>query len=352
VSTRRDADRPRVRREAWGRTADGTSVERLTLVNRHGLVARVATLGATLTELQVPDRDGRLADVVLGFDAASSYERPGPYFGATIGRVANRIAGARFTLDGTEYTLAANEGPHHLHGGRRGFDKAVWMAEVDAAANAVSFSYTSPAGDEGYPGRLDASVRYRLDDEDVLHVEHRARTDAPTLVNLTNHTYWNLRGSGDVLDHVLRLDASRYCETDEAAIPTGRLPSVAGTPFDFRTPRRVRPAPGGPREGYDHTFVLADRRRASPAPAGELSEPASGRRLRLETTEPGVQLYTGQHLASVPGKGGAVYGPHAGLCLETQVFPDAVHHAAFPSVVLRPDEPYVHVTRYAFSVTA
>lgn len=351
MSPSREGDRVRIRQEAWGRVADGTTVERLTLVSRHGLVARVATLGATLTELHVPDREGRLADVVLGFDDPASYERPGPYFGATVGRVANRIAGARFVLDGEAFTLAANEGPNHLHGGRRGFDKVVWTAEPDPDANAVTFTHTSPAGDEGYPGRLEASVRYRLD-EDVLHVEHRARTDAPTLVNLTNHTYWNLRGEGDVLDHVLRLDAARYCETDAAAIPTGRLPSVAGTPFDFRALRPVRPPAGHPHDGYDHTFVLADRRRSTPVPAGELRDPASGRRMRLATTEPGVQLYTGQHLASVRGKRGAVHERHAGLCLETQVFPDAVHHAHFPSPVLRPGESYVHVTRYAFSADA
>jgi len=337
-------------REPFGVTRRGEDVARYTLTNHRGSRARLITLGATLTELWVPDRDGRLGDVVLGFDALEAYERDDRYFGCTVGRVANRIAGASFSLDGIEHALAANHGPHHLHGGRVGFDKAVWTAREleDRAGPALRLSHRSPDGEEGYPGAVDVSVTFRLDDGDALSIEYRAKTDAPTPVNLTNHSYWNLSGAGDVLAHGLVLHAEHFTEVDAELIPTGRIAPVAGTPLDFRHAKAIGRDIAGLEPGYDHNLVLADGARAAPAPAVEVSDPASGRRIRMSTTEPSVQLYTANYLDGVAGKGGAVYGRHAGLCLEAQHFPDAVHQPHFPSVVLRPGETYRQVTVYDF----
>jgi len=339
-----------VERDAFGVTSSGDPVSRYTLTNQRGSVARLIDYGATLTELWMPDREAVLADVVLGFDALDAYESGSGFFGCTVGRVANRIAGARFELDGIEYRLAANDGPNHLHGGRAGFDRAIWRSRAFAHAlgPAVEFRHASPDGDEGYPGALDVSVVYALDREDALHIEYRAESTAPTLVNLTHHGYWNLAGSGDILAHELVLRADTYTEVGPRLIPTGRLLPVAGTPFDFRRAKPIGRDIGELEAGYDHNFVLATHARAEPLEVAELRDPTSGRRMRLSTSEPGVQLYTANFLDGVEGKRGDIYGRHAALCLETQHFPDAVHHAGFPSIVLRPGGTYRQTTVYRF----
>lgn len=337
-------------RDGFGVASDGRPISRYTLTNRRGSRARVIDWGATLTELWVPDREGTLGDVVLGFDDFGAYERNEPYFGCTIGRVANRIGGARFSLDGVDYRLAANDGPNHLHGGSCGFDKAIWTGREEPGAEgpAVTFEHTSPDGDEGYPGTLSVALTILLDCEDALHLDYRARTDAATPVNLTHHSYWNLAGAGDVLAHELRLAADRYTEAGPQLVPTGRLLPVAGTPFDFRRLKPIGRDIGRLGLGYDHNFVLGDATRAEAVPAGKLRDPASGRCMTFRTSEPGVQLYTGNFLTAVEGKRGAVYGRHAGLCLEAQKFPDALHQPDFPSVILRPGQTYRQKTVYAF----
>ncbi len=340
--------------EAFGTLEDGRDVSRYTLENDRGSIARWIDLGAALTELWLPDRNDTLADVVLGYDDVAGY-LGGGNFGCTVGRVANRIAGASFELDGTRYELAANDGPNHLHGGRVGFDKQLWTVDRqdDPHGPALRFSLTSPDGDEGYPGRLEVAVTVVLGHDDALRFEYEARCDAPTPINLTHHSYWNLAGRGGVLEHELCLRAERYTEVDPALIPTGRLLPVDGTALDFRVAKTVgrdlEGVPGG--GGYDHNFVLADAARSTPREIGWLRDPGSGRRLRLSTTEPGVQLYTANSL-DARGKGGSAYGPHAGLCLETQHFPDALHHESFPGIVLRPGETYRQETIYAFDCPA
>jgi len=337
--------------DVFGCLADGRPVERFTLDNDLGMVARVMTYGATLVDLLVPDRDGVPGDVVLGFDEFARYPADSPYFGCTVGRVANRIAGARFTLDGADFRLAANDGNNHLHGGQVGFDKVLWTAAVQsgAAGQSVRFSYRSPAGEEGYPGNLDVSVTYTLTGDGVLRLDYAATTDEPTLVNLTNHSYFNLACSGSVLGHILTLHASRYTEPDAELTPTGRILPVAGTPLDFRRPAmlggRIGRLAGG---GYDHNYVI-DRAADDLALCAEVYEPCSGRAMDVYTSEPGVQLYSGNFLNGLAGKGGRAYQRHAALCLETQHFPDAIHHPDFPSVVLRPGETYRQVTEYRFS---
>jgi aldose 1-epimerase len=339
-----------ISKKPFGVTARGEEVSCYTLTNRRDSVARWIDWGATLTELWIPDRAGVLGDVVLGFDSLEAYERNEPHVGCVIGRVANRIAGARFTLDGVDHPLAANREPNHLHGGWAGFDKALWIAEpLDRLEGpALRFTHTSPDGDEGYPGTLRVELIVTLDHEDALHFEYRAETDAPTPVNLTHHDYWNLAGHGDILSHELLLHADRYTETGEGFIPTGRQLPVAGTPFDFRVAKPVGRDIGQLERGYDQNYVLAEAVRDVAVPAGELFDPSSGRRMTFSTSEPGVQLYTGNFLDGVVGKHGAVHGRHDALCLETQHFPDAVHQPSFPSIVLRPGETYRQVTVYAF----
>lgn len=343
----------RIEKSSFGRTSTGEPVELYTLRNAHRTVARVTTWGATLTELHVADRRGNTADVVLGFDTLEGWQSAHPYFGVTVGRVANRIANGRFTLDGKSYALATNNGPNHLHGGNRGFDKVVWQAEQVQAAEGpgVRFTHVSPAGDEGYPGSLTASVTYVLTDADELVLHYEATTDAATPVNLTHHSYFNLTGDGsrDILGHRLTVFASHYTPTDDTLIPTGEIAPVAGTPFDFRTPfdigARIRDVKGG----YDLNFVL-DSGGGRLAPAAVVHDPASGRIMRVHTTEPGLQFYTGNFLdGSITGKGGTVYRQHAGFCLEAQHFPDAINQPAFPPVVLRPGKVYRQTTVYAFT---
>lgn len=342
-----------VQRAAAFTTTDGEAVEVLTITNAHGLRARILTWGATLIEMWTPSRTGKLADVTLGFDPPERYAQPHPFFGSIAGRYANRIARAAFTLDGRTYALATNNGLNHLHGGRRGFDKRIWKAEPQGS-DAVRFSYTSADGEEGYPGTLEVAVTYKVTDNDELRLDYEATTDQPTVVNLTNCTYWNLAAAGDVLGHGLRLYASRFTAVDSALIPTGEVRAVADTPLDFSKAKLVgrdiaKLKGEGQPGGYDHNYVIDTKTPGALAPAAELYDPSSGRLMRVRTTEPGVQLYTANYLKDVAGKLSETYGPHAGLCLETQHFPDSPNHPDFPSTVLRPGETFHSTTIFAFS---
>ena len=347
------------RREAFGAIGTGEAVDVITIDTARGAVARVATYGGILLSLHVPDREGRLDDVVLGYDDVGSYVRDSPYFGAIVGRYGNRIARGRFTLDGTTYDLARNNGPNHLHGGRRGFDKAVWTCApfTRTGASGVVLTHTSPHGDEGYPGALDVEVTYALDDEHALTCDYRATTDRPTVVNLTQHSYFNLAGTrrDDVLNHELTLHADRYTPVDVTLIPLGTFAAVAETPFDFRTPARIGARIDDPHEqvalggGYDHNFVLDRPAADALRHAAHVYEPQTGRTLDVHTTEPGVQLYTGNFLdGSIRGKGGRTYGKRSGFCLETQHYPNSPNEPAFPSTVLRPGEEYRSRTVFRF----
>jgi aldose 1-epimerase len=342
-----------VHKESFGQAPDGGQVDQYTLANAKGLRARMINYGAILVSLEVPDRAGKLADIALGYDKLDDYLNRGGLFGAVVGRYANRIGGAKFVLDGVEYPLAPNNRPNHIHGGRKGFDKAVWMLEDLRAEDhqaVVKLSYVSQDGEEGYPGNLACSVTYTLTDENELKIGYEAETDKTTVVNLTNHSYFNLagHGAGDVLGHVLMLNADKYTVFDDALIPTGEIRSVKGTPFDFTTPTPIGARIGEVGAGYDQNYVLNGG--GSPALCARVVEPTSGRVMEVRTTEPGVQLYTGNWLnASVTGKQGKVYGKHGGFCLETQHFPDSPNKPAFPSVVLRPGQKFTSVTVFKFS---
>lgn len=342
----------------FGSTAAGEAVTAYTLRNAGGMTVRVLDYGGTIAELWVPDRHGRQANVGLGLPTLAQYEAASPYFGALIGRCANRIRAGRFALDGETYQLAQNNGPNALHGGPRGFDKRVWQATPHPEQNALDLRLFSPDGEEGYPGDLDVCVTYTLTDANALHIAYRASTSRPTPVNLTNHSYFNLAGeaSGDILGHEVQLHAGRYTPVDETLIPTGELAEVAGTPFDFRQPRRIgeRIREGHEQllraRGYDHNFVL-DGWDGSLRPVAWVHEPGSGRTLSVHTTEPGVQFYSGNFLdGSLLGTGGQIYRQSAGLCLETQHFPDSPNQPHFPTVVLRPGQEYRSETVYAFGV--
>jgi aldose 1-epimerase len=343
-----------IEKAPFGRAPDGTPVELYTLRNARGLTVKVMTYGCLITEIHAPDRHGRPGDIVLGFDNLDSYLKGHPYFGCVVGRYANRIANARFTLDGRTYTLAANDGPHALHGGRKGFDKVVWAAEPVPVPRgvAVRFSYTSPDGEEGYPGNLKARVTYTLTDDNELRMDYEATTDKPTVVNLTNHTYWNLAGGGAIYDHELTLHADHFTPVDATLIPTGEIAPVAGTPMDFTRPkpigRDLKRLTNQP-QGYDHNFVLRGGG-GKLAPCATIYEPRTGRVLEIWTDQPGVQFYSGNFLdGTLTGKGGRVYRQHHGFCLETQHFPDSPNQPKFPSTVLRPGQVYRTTTVHKFS---
>ena len=349
------AGSPSVVKAAFGRMPDGTTVDRYTLTNSHGLQADVMTYGATLTAVRVPDREGRLANMTLYLDTFEDYLRGHPLFGSVVGRYANRIAGARVTLDGVEHALAPNAGKNHIHGGRKGFQKILWKARAvrgDRSAG-VELTHTSPDGHEGYPGTLAVKVTYTLTDGNELRMAYEARSDKPTVVNLTNHAYWNLAGagSGDVLGHVLTLNADRYLPADERKIPLGELRSVKDTPMDFTEPKaigsRIREVED---RNYDHCYVLNKTGGERLSLAARVAEPKSGRVMEVYTTQPGVQLYTAKGLSSRFKAGGKAYGPYHGLCLETQHFPDSPNRPAFPSTVLRPGQAYSHVTIHKFGI--
>jgi aldose 1-epimerase len=345
-----------VEKKDFGKTADGTAVDLYTLTNSNGMKAKITTYGGIVTELHAPDRDGKLADVVLGFDDLKSYLAGHPHFGAIAGRVANRIAKGKFTLDGKEYKLFVNNGPNSLHGGKVGFDKKVWKAEPFEGKDGVGvkMTYTSPDGEEGYPGTLTTTMTYTLTDKNELRIDYHATTDKPTIVNLTNHSYFNLagHGSGDILGHEMTIEADKYTPTDDTLIPTGEIAPVKGTPLDFTTSHTIGERAGQIKKsigGYDHNYVL-NSGGGKLALAARAYEPKSGRVMETYTTEPGVQLYTANFLGDTKGKGGAVYKKHAGFCLETQHFPDSINQPNFPSVVLRPGKTYETTTVYKFSV--
>jgi aldose 1-epimerase len=352
---------PMAESRPFGTTPAGESVDRVTLRNPAGIELDIITYGATITRLLTPDRDGESADIVLGHHHLQSYLMGTPYFGAIVGRYGNRIASGRFTLEGTEHVLAVNNGPNHLHGGLIGFDKVVWTAEPysNETEAGVVLSYVSQDGEEGYPGKLSVQVTYALTAGGDLRIDYEATTDAPTIVNLTHHGYWNLagHGAGNILDHELTLQAGHFTPVDETLIPTGELRPVEDTPFDFREPTAIGARIEADDEqlvfggGYDHNFVLdgwnGDGALRS---AAVLHDPVSGRKMEVLTTEPGIQFYSGNFLdGSDLGKEGVVYEPRTGLCLETQHFPNSPNQPDFPSTVLRPGETYRSTTVYRFS---
>jgi aldose 1-epimerase len=341
-----------------GRTPDDKLVEVIQLTNSAGIEARVLTYGGIIMSLRTPDRNGVFDDIVLGFDELAPYFTKSPYFGCIIGRYGNRIARGRFTLDGKPYTLAINNTPNHLHGGVKGWDKVIWAAAPfnNTDGVGVTLTYTSADGEEGYPGKVQATVKYTLNDQNQLVVEYTATTDKPTVINLTQHSYFNLAGTkaNDILDHELLINAETYTPVDKTLIPTGQIARVDGTPFDFRKPTAIgarikdaheQLAHGG---GYDHNFVLI-RNTPTLSHAARVEEKTTGRTLDVFTDEPGLQFYSGNFLdGTLTGKGGRTYGHRSGFCLETQHFPDSPNRPNFPSTVLKPGDTYNSKTVFAF----
>ncbi|MCP4004868.1 MAG: galactose mutarotase [bacterium] len=344
-----------VERSLFGTSRGGQRVDRFSLRNRRGTHAVVSEYGATLNELWIADANGELADIVLGFAELSSYEsEDNPYMGCVVGRVANRIARARFELDGRTFELSANHGPHHIHGGESGFGKLVWTGEqISDEACAVRFHLISPDGDQGYPGCLRVEVTYSLSESDELRMDARAHCDAATIVNLANHSYFNLSGAGtpSVLDHELKLDATHFTPADEELIPDGSLEPVAETPLDFRVATalgtRIAELETGPTRGFDHGLMI-DGEPGQLRRAARLRDPTSGRQMEVWTTQPSLQLYSGNLLRGQRGKNGRRYPARCAVCLETQHPTDAVHHPGFPSIILRPGEIYAETTTYRF----
>ncbi len=342
-----------IQRQEFGQQPDGQMVDLYVLTNGNGLEARIMTYGATLVSLKVPDNDGNLADITLGCDSLEGYLEASPYFGATVGRYANRIAKGKFTLNGVEYTLATNNGENHLHGGIKGFDKVLWQAGTVRQEDGVGvkFVYLSKDGEEGYPGNLNCTVTYMLTDKDELKISYEAKTDKPTLVNLTHHSYFNLagQGNGDILGHELMVNADQYTPVDAGLIPTGEIRDVAGTPMDFTTPHTIGERIAQVEGGYDHNFVLRGGG-GEIVLAARVYEPQSGRVMEVYTTEPGIQFYSGNFLdGSITGKDGKVYYQYYGFCLEPQHFPDSPNKPNFPSAILRPGETYQTQTVFRFS---
>jgi aldose 1-epimerase len=338
---------------SWGMTPEGQPVELYTLTNAKGSEARIMTYGGVVVSLKVPDRSGALGDVVAGFDNLEGYLTPPPYFGALIGRYGNRIGGGQFSLDGMVYHLAKNDGANHLHGGVRGFDKRLWSAK-QLSPQSLELSYLSKDGEEGYPGNLSANVTYTLTDAQELRIDYLATTDKETVVNLTNHSYFNLAGEGDILAHQVMIHADRFTPVDKGLIPTGELKSVAGTPFDFQMAKAIGERIEQKDEqlmfghGYDHNWVL-NRTGSGLETAAKVTDPKSGRVMEVLTTEPGLQFYTGNFLdGTLKGKG-RVYTRRSAFCMETQHFPDSPNKPAFPSTVLKPGETYRTTTVYRFS---
>lgn len=348
----------------FGSLPTGEAVDLYTLKNAKGSEVSISTYGGIVVSLKVPDRSGALGDVVLGFDDFTGYLNKPPYFGAIIGRYGNRIAHGQFTLNGVTYTLPKNDGDNSLHGGIRGFDKVVWKVTgtrpttaSDGTGAFLQLAYQSKDGEEGYPGNLSTTVTYTFTDNNELKIDYRATTDKDTVINLTNHSYFNLagQGQGDILGHLVTIHADRFTPVDKALIPTGDLRSVDGTPFDFRQPHAIgeRINSGDPQlvlgKGYDHNWVL-NRAGEDLFPAAMVTEPTSGRVMTVLTTEPGLQFYTGNFLdGSIHGKGGKVYGPRAAFCMETQHYPDSPNHPGFPPVVLKPGSEYHTTTVYHFT---
>ncbi|HLF33616.1 MAG TPA: aldose epimerase family protein [Cyclobacteriaceae bacterium] len=351
----------RIKKETFGAGRNGEQVHAYTILNASGARIRVLTYGAILSEVWVPDRNNRLADVVLGYHSIDKYITKNAQFGTIVGRYGNRIANGRFSLDGVEYKLATNNGPNHLHGGPMGFDKKTWEAEEVAGENyaGVKLHYHSADGEEGYPGNLDVYVTYTLNDSNEIRIEYSAIADKPTVLNLTNHSYFNLKGQGEgnILDHELILFAEKYIPTDSTSIPLGPLADVEGTPFDFREAHQIGERIGAENneqlkfgKGYDHSFVV-NGNTGTLRPAARLRDSSTGRVLDVLTTEPAVQLYTGNNLnESYIGKDGHVYNKNSGVCLETQHYPDSPNRPEYPLTVLRPGQTYTQTTIFKFSV--
>ena len=349
-----------ITRDPWGSLPSGEQIGLYTFRNGSGVEARITNFGGRIVTLKTPDRDGNFEDIVLGFDNLDGYLRDNPYFGALVGRYANRIANGEFRLNGKTYRLARNNGPNALHGGLKGFDKVAWNATEISTADGpgLELKYSSRDGEEGYPGNLDVKVTYTLNESDELRIDYEATTDQDTVLNLTNHSYFDLRGqaAGEILEHRVTIHADQFTPVNSNLIPTGELRNVEGTPFDFRQPAEIG-ARIGERDdqleyaqGYDHNFVL-DRTGSGPSVAARVTEPTSGRVLEVLTTQPGVQFYTGNHLdGTVRGKGGTVYGVRFGFCLETQHFPDSPNQPNFPSTELKAGERYRGTTIFRFSV--
>jgi aldose 1-epimerase len=348
-----------VSKEAFGTTAEGTPVDLYTLRNPAGVEARIATYGGIVVSLKVPDRNGRFDDVVLGYDKLADYIKDSPYFGALIGRYGNRIARGKFTLDGVTYTLATNNYPNALHGGLKGFDKRVWQAssQVSADGPVLELHYVSKDGEEGYPGTLTVTAVYTLTKENALRLDYTATTDKDTVLNLTQHSYFNLagQGSGDILNHQVMMPADRYTPVDSTLIPTGELAPVEGTPFDFRKPTAIGARINQDNQqlafgkGYDHNWVF-NKHTGDLTLLARVTEPTTGRILEVLSIEPGLQFYSGNFLdGTLTGKGGKVYKFRNGFCMEPQHFPDSPNHPNFPSVVLKPGQTYRNTIIYRFS---
>lgn len=352
--------KPGITKVPFGSTRDGQAVELYTLKNANGLTARVMTYGAIICSVEVPGKDGQFANVTINRETVTDYEKRSACFGALLGRYANRIARGEFSLDGHKYLLPLNGGANHIHGGARGFDKRVWKAEPVTGTDsvAVKLSYVSQDGEEGYPGKLTVTVRYELNNKNEWKMDYTATTDKPTLVNLSNHAYWNLAGaqSGPVLEQLLTVNADKYLIADGTLIPTGELAPVQGTPLDFRTPHAIGERIADIKEkqfngGYDHCFVLNHKQPGDLTFCARLKDPKSGRVMEVFTTQPGVQMYSANFGSGVfEGPGGYSYPRHCGLALETQHYPDSPNKPAFPSTVLRPGETYHEVTIHKFSV--
>lgn len=339
----------------FGTTQSGETVRRFVCENAHGCKLILSDYGAHVIGVEIPDRDGKASNVTLGFPALAGYEQRHPYLGSTVGRFCNRIAGGQFSLDGVTYHLATNNGPNHLHGGDVGFDRFVWhaspFAEAGPGVSGVRFDRLSPAGEEGYPGNLKVSVTYSINDENELAMAYEASTDATTVLNLTNHCYWNLAGagSGKVLDHVVTIHAPTYLAVNENLIPTGKQQEVAGSAFDFRSPRSIGERisdTGGEVIGYDHCFVLSESSGQKVRTAARVEEATSGRSMEILTSQPGIQFYTGNFLDGSDGCGG--FGQHEAFCLETQHFPDSPNQPEFPSTVLEPGQKFEQTTIHRF----
>ncbi|MGA7674140.1 MAG: aldose epimerase family protein [Rhizomicrobium sp.] len=352
-------DAVRIQKAPFGQTADGQAIDVYTLTNKNGLEARIMTYGATVVSLKTPDKNGKLEDILLGFDKLDPYLAGVPYFGATIGRYGNRIANGSFVLDGITYQLPKNNGPNSLHGGDKGFDKRVWSAEPVETKKGpeLRLTYVSADGEEGYPGKLTVHVTYQLRNDNALAIDYQATTTKPTIINLTNHSYFNLSGDTEhpILDEVLKINANKFTPVNATLIPTGVLQPVAGTPFDFRKPTVIGAHIDDNNEqihygpGYDHNWVLVKPKPGAMTIAAVLSDPLSGRVLTVKTTEPGLQFYSGNFLDGLPAGKGTVFKHRTGLTLETQHYPDAPNEPSFPSTTLRPGQTYVSHTVYAFS---
>ncbi len=353
------ADAAAISKAQFGKTADGKPIEIYTLTNAKGVEARIMTFGGALVSLKVPDRNGHMASVVLGFDSAAPYVAGVPFYGALGGRYANRIAHGKFTLDGKTYRLPLNDGQNSLHGGTRGFDKRLWSAQpVETKEGpALKLTYVSADGEEGYPGQLTVHVTYTLRNDNALDIQYEATTTKPTVLNLTNHSYFNLSGDPDktILDDVLKINADKFTPVDKNLIPTGELKPVAGTPFDFRKPTVIGSRINDKTQqlvfahGYDDNWVLNKSKPGAMTTAAVLSDPTTGRVLEVKTTEPGLQFYTGNFMDGKPAGKGTVYKYRTGLCLETQHFPDSPNHPNFPSTELRPGQTYHSETVLVFS---